>query len=667
MGLFLAGLVVLVSGGLAALLLAGAPRLANLLGAASALVGCAIALAPVIATIVSGTGPAPFSQPWNVPYGSLALAIDPISAWFALPILGLSALAAVYAAEYLLPYAGRKNLGAAWLLYNLLVAAMAVVVTAQNGVLFLVAWELMALASYFLVVFDDEKPQVRDAGRVYLIASHLGTATLLVVFVLLGRQAGTLDFAGIGDWVGATGGFSPQTAGWLFVLAVIGFGTKAGFIPLHVWLPQAHPVAPSYVSAVMSGVMIKTGIYGLLRMLTFLGQPPAWWGWTLVAIGVVSGIMGVLYAISQHDVKRLLAYHSVENIGIIALGLGIGLIGVARREPAVAALGFGGALLHVVNHALFKGLLFLGAGAVIRGTHTADIERLGGLSKRMPLVGATFLVGCVAICGLPPLNGFVSEFLIYLGAFKEATLSGSSGGAASLLVIGSLALIGGLAAAAFTKAFGVIFLGEPRSDAARDARAPGVLMQAPLVVLAAACVLVPLAAVPIAGALASVIGSILRRPTQVVSEQMAGAVASLGAFVEVAVAVFVVALGVALLRVWLLRGRSVGASPTWDCGYARPTSRMQYSASSYAQPLTDFFALVLQTRKLIKPPRGLFPLDASLETHSPDVALERGYQPLFRGLNWLLARLSWIQQGRVSMYVLYIGVTMVALLVWFVF
>jgi NADH:ubiquinone oxidoreductase subunit 5 (subunit L)/multisubunit Na+/H+ antiporter MnhA subunit len=357
----------------------------------------------------------------------------------------------------------------------------------------------------------------------------------------------------------------------------------------------------------------------------------------------------------------------VENIGIIALGLGVGLLGVTMQEPGVAALGFGGALLHVLNHALFKGLLFLGAGAIIHGTHTADIEHLGGLLKRMPLVGATFLVGCVAICGLPPLNGFVSEFLIYVGAFNGATLSGGARGAAALSVIGSLALIGGLAVVAFTKAFGVIFLGEPRSDAARDAHAPGILMQAPLAILAAACALVALGAVPIGRWLAAPIAAVVRQPEVVVSRQMAAAVGSLGAVVGVTVAVIVVTLVLALVRIWLLRGRDVGASPTWDCGYARPSARMQYTASSYAQPVTDFFALVLQTRKKVSAPRGFFAAEARLETETPDVALERVYQPLFRGTGWLLSWLSWMQHGQVSMYILYIAATIVALLVWYVF
>ena len=275
-------------------------------------------------------------------------------------------------------------------------------------------------------------------------------------------------------WISSSFSTAAAPGGVLFLLAVIGFGTKAGFIPMHVWLPEAHPAAPSHVSAVMSGVMIKTGIYGLLRMLTLLGPPPAWWGWTLLAIGAVSGILGVLYALSQHDLKRLLAYHSVENVGIIALGLGVGLLGISYGNPAMAVLGFTGGLLHVVNHALFKGLLFLGAGSVLHATGT-EIDRLGGLLRRMPVTGATFLVGAAAISGLPPLNGFVGEFLIYLGAM--AGLAGqarvvSAWPLMAVLVVGGLALIGGLAAACFTKAFGIVFLGEPRGAEAARATKP---------------------------------------------------------------------------------------------------------------------------------------------------------------------------------------------------
>ena len=351
---------------------------------------------------------------WPVPFGEFFIELDPLTAWFLLPTLLLSALSAIYGVGYLRSWQGRRSLGPVWFFYCLLVLGMVLVLVARNAVLFLVAWELMALASFFLVTFEHERESVREAGWIYFVATHLGTAFLLAFFLLLARETGSMDF----DVWAEKGIHTQGLAGILFLLAVVGFGTKAGFMPLHVWLPEAHPAAPSHVSALMSGVMIKTGIYGLLRAFTFLGMPPLWWGWVLIGIGLTSGVLGVLFALAQHDLKRLLAYHSVENIGIIALGLGVGLLGMSTGSSMLIVLGFGGALLHVVNHALFKGLLFLGAGAVLHGTGTLEIDHLGGLLKRMPWTAATFLIGAVAISGLPPLNGFVSEFLIFFGAFK---------------------------------------------------------------------------------------------------------------------------------------------------------------------------------------------------------------------------------------------------------
>ncbi|MFQ5731960.1 MAG: proton-conducting transporter membrane subunit, partial [Planctomycetaceae bacterium] len=627
-------LIVLSAGGFVALLSMRRSRLANGVGACTAVLGCLLGLFPAVQVLWTGRPSAAIGRAWDVPFGSFTIELNALSAWFVVPILALSALGAVYGWQYLLHDADRKSLGPVWFHYNTLAAAMLLVVTARNGVLFLVAWEVMALSSYFLVVYEHEQQSVRDAGRTYLIASHLGTAFLLVFFVLLGRDAGSMDFADIAAWIQSSGGFSPETAGVLFVLAVIGFGTKAGFMPLHVWLPEAHPVAPSHVSAVMSGVMIKTGIYGILLALTFLGPPPQWWGWLLIGIGMTSGVLGVLFALAQHDLKRLLAYHSVENIGIISLGLGVGVLGMSLNEPGVAVLGFAGALLHVVNHGVFKGLLFLGAGAVIHGTGAGEIDRHGGLMKRMPVTAVTFLVGAVAISGLPPLNGFVSEFLIYLGSFEEETLSGATGAFPALAVIGSLALIGGLAAACFTKAFGVVFLGEPRTDAARAAHATGWLMRIPMIVLAACCLLIALFASPIVRSLEPVLRAVTGQPAGVVNRHLAAALSPLSSVVTVVVAVLVLIVVLAVVRRSLLSGRDVGESPTWDCGFARPTTRMQYTASSYAQPLADFFAVFLKTRKTLQSPKGLFPSEASLHTHTSDTAMERLYRPLFRLVGW---------------------------------
>ena len=471
-----------------------------------------------------------------------------------------------------------------------------------------------------------------------------------------------------GRWISSGSRQRRPPGGVFFLLAVIGFGTKAGFIPMHVWLPEAHPAAPSHVSAVMSGVMIKTGIYGLLRMLTLLGPPPAWWGWTLVAIGVVSGILGVLYALSQHDLKRLLAYHSVENIGIIALGLGVGVLGISYGNPTMAALGLTGGLLHVVNHAVFKSLLFLGAGSVLHATGTGELDRLGGLLKRMPVTGATFLIGAAAISGLPPLNGFVSEFLIYLGAIAGLGSQAHSAPAwplMSVLVVGGLALIGGLAAACFTKAFGIVFLGEPRSGEAAHAHEAGAAMRWPMVVLAGLCVLIGLAAPlwpqVLQPAVAVVLPENLREAATASASQAVGPLTGVvfGSYILLGLIVLIMHV-----RRKLLAGRRVEQTVTWDCGYAAPTPRMQYTASSFARPLTLLFRLFLQPRDEIHPPHGLFPKHAALHTHTPDLFRRYVYEPLFLGVAWLASKLRWLQEGRIQIYVLYIALTILVLLIW---
>ena len=652
MTVLLVAVAVLVCSALAALLAGGSPRAAAALGAGGAVAAGVMGLIAAV-PVLFGAPAESLRVAWDVPYGAFFVQVDALSAFFLLPIFGLSALAAVYGTEYLKAWHGRKSLGAVWFFYNLLAASMVLVVLARNGVLFLVAWETMTLTSYFLVTLDHEQDSVREAGWTYLVASHLGTAFLLAMFVLLGRDGGSLDFDR----------FSFANASTLFLLALVGFGTKAGFMPLHVWLPEAHPAAPSHVSALMSGVMIKMGIYGLLRMLTFLGPPPAWWGWVLIGVGLTSGVLGVLFALAQHDLKRLLAYHSVENIGIIALGLGVGLVGVSNGSPVLAVLGFGGGLLHVLNHALFKGLLFLGAGSVLHGAGTREMDHLGGLAKRMPWTATTFLMGAVAISGLPPLNGFVSEFLIYLGAFDGVTQR--AGVAVPLLAtIAGLALIGGLAAACFTKAFGVVFLGEPRSEHAAHAHEAGAAMRWPLALLAVGCVLIGLCAPFVVRPLASVLPLMSGLAPETIDEELAGAAGLLRFVTAGSVALLMLVAGLAWLRRRLLRGRTVAEAVTWDCGYAQPSARMQYTASSFAQPLTALFAPLLRTRRTLAAPKGYFPRAASLSTTTPDAARVALFEPVFSGAGWVLARMRWLQQGRIQLYVLYIALTLLVLLVW---
>jgi hydrogenase-4 component B len=657
---FLIAFAILFAGGLLSLAIARSPKLACLIGMTSALLAGGMVLVQSLWVLISGE-PQSLRLAWPLlSFGSANMKIDPLSAAFAAAIALVTMLAAVYGSEYLQTHAGRKNLGVSWFFFNLLTASMLLVVVAWNGVLFLMAWELMSLASFFLVTQDDEKESVRRAGWIYLVAMHLGTAFLLALFLLLGKTAESLDFERLST--------AAAPSGVLFLLAVIGFGTKAGFIPMHVWLPEAHPAAPSHVSAVMSGVMIKTGIYGLLRVLTLLGPPAAWWGWTFVAIGVVSGILGVLYALSQHDLKRLLAYHSVENIGIIALGIGVGVLGIRYNNPAMAALGFTGGLLHVVNHAVFKSLLFLGAGSVLHATGTGELDRLGGLLKRMPITGATFLIGAAAISGLPPLNGFVSEFLIYLGAVVGLGSTPHDALAWPLmgvLVVGGLALIGGLAAACFTKAFGIVFLGEPRSDEAAHAHEAGAAMRWPMIVLAGLCVLIGLAAPlwPLAfqPAVAAVLPQTMRAAVMVSTSRAVGSLTGVvfGSYILLGLIVLITHV-----RRKLLAGRRVEESVTWDCGYVAPTPRMQYTASSFARPLTLLFRLFLQPCDDIHPPHGLFPKHASLHTHTPDLFRRYIYEPLFLAIAWLASKLRWLQEGRIQIYVLYIALTILVLLIW---
>jgi hydrogenase-4 component B len=655
----LAALVLLLLGGFAAVALRSREALCQRVGQGGAVAASIVGLAGAVRILIGGRTET-LAAPWAMPGGTLHLAIDALSAYFLLPIFGLALATAVYGRAYL---SGRDDAGGAagcWFNLNLLTLGMALVVVADDGLLFLLAWEIMALAPFFLVVFDDRTAAVRHAGWTYLAATHLGTAFLLVLFVVLGGLAGSSDF----DAYPAALRAHPELSSPIFLLAVVGFGSKAGIVPAHVWLPEAHPAAPSHASALMSGAMIKIGIYGIVRMLTMLGPPPAWWGWLLLALGASSGILGVLFALAQHDLKRLLAYHSVENIGIILIGIGAGVIGLATGTMPLAVIGFAAGLLHVLNHSIFKGLLFLGAGAVQHAVHTLDIEEHGGLLKRMPWTGATFLIGSLAIVGLPPFNGFVSEFLLFLGGFAAVTGAGPAPAAAGLATIVVMGLISGLAAACFAKAFGIVFLGAPRSHEAGEAREVAWTMIAAMAGLATLCAVVGLAAPAAVFALEPVVTAASGLRAAVVHAQLAVPMASLG----IAVAVFAAAAAIATLA-WAWRGRvlarrGVRRGPVWGCGYLFPSARMQYTASSFAQPLTTQFRLFIRSREALAAPQGYFPAAASYASDSGDPVLRLLFVPTFRWFDRMANRLNIIQHGHTHIYVLYVAATLLALLVW---
>jgi hydrogenase-4 component B len=666
----LAAIGVLLLGGSLSLALGSRRRMALFCGAGSAVLALVVGCLPTLHCLLTGENLPALELPWPVPLAgadrlTLSVALDPLSSFFVLGALLHGALSGMAGSQYLLWRQGARPVGVAYFAFHLTIAAMVVVAIARNALLFLVAWELMAIASYFLVTYEDEREEVRAAGRVYLIATHLGAAFLLAFFAILGRHAGSFDFAAIS----AAREMDGATADLLFLLAVVGFGAKAGFMPLHVWLPDAYAAAPGFVSSVLSGVMSKFGIYGLVRAFFWLPAPPAWWGWLLILVGMVSGVWGILLALSQRDLKRLLAYSSIENLGVIAVGLGAGLLAQSAGMRTLAVLSFAGTLLHVVNHGVFKSLLFLGAGAVRQATGTLDLEQLGGLAKRMPWVSLCFLTGCVAISGLPPFNGFVSEFFIYMGVFQTelATHAASSNPLAAesgLGVIAELSLITGFTAACFSKAYCVCFLGEPRSDAPQHAIAPNWLLGLPMGVLAIGCLALALAAPWVVKSLEPILQELTGFSVPAVQTELVKATDPLQWVLKTALTLIALTGALAFLRHRLLARRQVGVTGTWDCGYARPTPRIQYTGSSFVQPMTSFFALLVRQRPTVTPPSGFFPPEASFRSHTPDVIRAQVYDRAFAGVTAALGKLRWLQHGRVHLYVLYIALTALGLLVW---
>ena len=415
-------------------------------------------------------------------FGEILMVMDPLSAIFVAVISIMSLLGVIYANGYMKPYLNKgMNTSSHCLFLMLLIASMLSVVTAQNGLAFLIVWELMSLSSFFLVIFEGEKKDVRKAGIKYLVYMHFSVLFIIAMIALLANASGSFNF---GDFAQAVAQ-NPQLANIAFLLAFVGFGIKAGFVPFHNWLPDAHPAAPTHVSGIMSGVMIKTGIYGILRTLLIIGVPSKFVSYVVLVIAVISALYGVLYAITQHDIKRLLAYHSIENIGIIGIGIAIGMLGLAYGNNIVALLGFSGAVLHVVNHSIFKELLFFAAGSTYLKTHTRNIETLGGLIKKMPYTALLFIIGSVAICGLPPFNGFISEFLIYAGMLQGIPSSEMGMFITLVVSIGALAMVGTMAVLCFSKASGIMFLGEARSEAAANVKEDvGALMIVPMSILA---------------------------------------------------------------------------------------------------------------------------------------------------------------------------------------
>ncbi len=595
----------------------------------------------------------PASLAWSWPWlhvFTLSFTFDSLSLFFLLPIFFICPLAAIYSCFYFERAENSLRTAISYFFTNILIVSMALVTAAANMPTFALVWEIMSISSYFLVMYDYEKTTTRTAGYLYFLFAQAGALLIFASFGVIFGQNGSFDFA--------QAAAIPESAKLLvFFLAFLGFGSKAGVFPLHIWLPHAHPAAPSHISAIMSGVMIKMGIYGILRMYFLLDVTDIRLGQTVLVCGIISGLLGVLYALGKHNIKRLLAYHSVENIGIILMGAGLGMIGVAQGDTVMAGFGFAGCLLHVLNHSIFKSLLFLGAGAVIRRTGTSHVDQLGGLMKRMPVTGKTFLVGSVSISGLPPFNGFISEFLVYFAAFQGLQYSQSTL-LLTMIAIISLAVIGGLASFCFTKVVGIVFLGEPRTENARRATEGGPAMTVPMILLAGACLTIgifPASFIELAFAGLADIALL----GQVNAELVAtiGANLALGSRLFLAIIFFVV-----LCRKLLYRGKEITEGPTWGCGFTRPTPRIQYTGTSYARSGVDFFRPFVLIRETEVRLQKIFPKRTAYTSRVDDIAEAAMNYGLAFPLLAFLGKLRWIQHGNVQLYIGYIIVAILVLL-----
>jgi formate hydrogenlyase subunit 3/multisubunit Na+/H+ antiporter MnhD subunit len=596
------------------------------------------------------------------------LRLDPLAGFF-LFLLGIgSAGVSFYAAGYF-GHETPSRLRLIGLQYHAFLAAMALVILADDAYLFMVAWESMAIASYFLVTTDHRLPAIRSAGFLYLLIAHIGAIAILLCFGILqgggGLEAYTFD-------VLRTAELTPFWATVAFLLAFVGFGAKAGMIPLHAWLPEAHPAAPSPVSALMSGIMLKTAIYGMVRVVYDLIGDIAWqWGLTVAITGALTALFGVLYALMQHDLKRLLAYHSVENIGIILIGIGLSMIFIATGHPAAGALGLIAGLYHTLNHAIFKGLLFLGAGSILHATGLRDLNDMGGLIRRMPATAVYFLVGALAISALPPLNGFVSEWLTYQTALQAAALSDGVLRSLVPLVAAMLALAGALTAMCFVKVFGIAFLGQPREPrhppsaghhAGGDA---GFHERIGMAWLALWCVVLGIFPSTLLGLLdrvaVAVTGSGLPRSALdsgwLWLVPMRPEEASYAPFLFLVTISAVFALTFAGVR-WVWHGRLRRSDP-WDCGFPEQTPRMQDTADAFAQPIRWIFGPIYRISRRLPAPDDAQP---RFELKVEDRLWYAVYLPIARLVEYICARVGVLQQGRISTYLLYSFVTLIALL-----
>lgn len=616
-----------------------------------------------LVVFAGGTGELRLETVVSLTGKSVTLIVDRLSAFFIFVVNVTLLVGLIYAKGYLKPYYESRNslrFSIHYFSYLWLYFSMILVLITRDGLSFLIVWELMALSSFMLVIFDAEDTSIMKTGISYLIQMHVGMFFLMFAFLILGHKTGEMNFDGLGSY------FRDHSNLPLFFLFFMGFGIKAGFIPLHTWLPQAHPAAPSHVSGVMSGVMLKMGIYGMLRVLLYVSQDLLQIGIIILIVSLITGLLGVMMALVQRDMKRLLAYSSIENIGIIGIGIGLGVIGLATGNNTLSVLGFSGGLLHVLNHSLFKSLLFFSTGSVYTSTHTRDLEKMGGLMRRMPYSSVLFLVGSLAICGLPPFNGFISEYIIYLGMFRDLLASGMHQSILVLVSIVGLSLIGGLAVFVFTRAFGIAFLGEPRSHHSASAIEVEKVMIFPQFVSVALIILIGVASPwfvrPVFEIVSSGFG--IEGMPEVADSTIPG----LSRISLISGVFIMLVLALSLFRQFHLKSVKVSRGPTWGCGYTAPDPKQQYTSSSFAYNYNHLAKPVIGTKKMMQEimEEEIFPAERSFSSNSDDVFQKVIIDKPAGLISSLLKKIAVMQTGKVQHYVLYAFMFMllVLLLTW---
>lgn len=567
--------------------------------------------------------------------------LDGLGIYFLFIVQLIAIPTTIYNFSYLQHYIEEKKSIKSFLtFYILLLISTQFIVISNHAILFLVSWEVMSMSAYLAMILEKEKEEVQRGSFYYFAASHVLIFVLYIMFFLLHQQTGSWFFSGY-HLSFSIGIVVPI----IFILSFIGFGIKAGFMPFHFWLPQAHPIAPTVLSAFLSGVIIKTGIYGIFRIFLFVKPVPEWIGWFVLIISIISAIFGVWYALAQHDIKRLLAYHSIENIGIIGIGIGIGFIGSANNLPAVEVLGFGGALLHTLNHAIFKSLLFIGSGVVYQNLGTRNIELMGGLVHRAKYIAILFLIGSVAISGIPPFNGFISEFIIYIGFFKTANALQSYYPILMLIFVVGLAFVGGLAVACFTKVNSIMFLGSERKEVKHFHTS--VYDYISLGMLALLCVVIGFYPQPFIGIVNKVIVS------DFVSGHPSSALINIDWFYFTIIFSFIAVgiFGLYFIKLRLEKKFGRRTSPAWGCGYENLNPRMQYTASSFANELNEIPKSILVYHKKIEVSEAAYPVPSKFESHSKDFIDSKIVLPTFRFLSFLVTKIQFLSQTDIRYYI----------------